>query len=1218
MESPAEAAAGSLRFGPWVALRVLSAGGSGVVYEARHVESGRVAAVKTLRAFRPEEQEALRREILALSRIDHPGVVQIYESGLAEGSPWYAMEIFRDPTLEERWSAEPRLALESSLRIVRDLAETLAFVHAEGIVHRDLKPANVMLRGGESPVLVDFGLVSRAPTRVAREPLERGGALVGTLAYISPEQIRGEHVDARADLYSLGCMLYECVAGRPPFGREGPEVVAGHLDEAPPPLPPEFLAGRPGLAGLVAALLEKDPQDRLGYAEDVARELSRLAPVARLTPLAASPAYLYRPHFVGRRAALDATGRQLDRALKGGGATLLVTGESGAGKTRLAQEATVLATTRGFEVVLGECAPIAGARSGTAVFGAPLYPIAPLLRAVADRCRHEGEEVTRAILGSRARTLVAYEPALAGIPGFDTLPEPAPMSGEAARARALAHLAESLRAFASRWPLLLVVDDLQWADEMTLAALRAFAADLVPQLPIVLLGTARSEEMSDELHRLLTLPRVEAIDLERLGPDEIASMVSDMLANRQPPPELVAMVVREAEGNPFFVAEYLRAAVTAGLLSRSGGRWEMTARTGADRAQRLELALPTNIHELVEQRLLSVPEEAVAVLQAGAVLGREFDGALAGAVAAVEEDEGFAAIATLVRRHIFEEVRGRLQFSHDKLREIAYTMVPEERRRRLHGRAADCIEERYRGSPELLGLYSQLGHHTAATGDAARAFRYFDLAGAHALEVGAYREAHASLRRAAELDSAERSADPELAHARRERLQSVAAFGIGDLAACIQHGRRALELLDAPLPRSNAKWSLVLAGELTRRALRVAVPSHLFRARGFRAERSREAALTLAQLATSFFFAGSTQRTLVSVLQGLRHGEAAGADRAIIEASMRLGFVSGTARLRPVSRHYFARAHRGADRLGDRRALAFALYFEAMHQIGIGGWARTRELGDRAAALLEEIGDAHEAEIALTISSHGFFYAGAIEEADRRVASMLATATGRAHGQHMSWGWFLRARTELVRGHPVEAFELARRARDPIRDLPDTLSNVMLEGTLALSALYAGEHDEARAACDRLLSRLARGERPSTGQCLDGLGAVADALLCMLESGAPQSELPSFERDLDQAVRALRQFARIFPIARAAAQRSRARLLHQAGRRGEAYRLWERSVRTAQRVGMPLEEARARLDLVRVLADGEAREEHRRIALDRLAAMGCTDLAPYVISASAG
>jgi hypothetical protein len=176
------------------------------------------------------------------------------------------------------------------------------------------------------------------------------------------------------------------------------------------------------------------------------------------------------------------------------------------------------------------------------------------------------------------------------------------------------------------------------------------------------------------------------------------------------------------------------------------------------------------------------------------------------------------------------------------------------------------------------------------------------------------------------------------------------------------------------------------------------------------------------------------------------------------------------------------------------------------------------------------------------------------------------------------------------------ALEIARSAQSLIRDLPDTLSNVMLEGTLALSALRAGEAGEALAACQRLTARLARGEDPGTGQCIDGVAGVPDVLLSLREARVPQSEMPGFERDLAHALEALASFARIFPIARPAVQRCRARVLFEWGREAAARRHWRRSARAARRLRMPVDEANVHLDLARIARDDEGRARHMAAA----------------------
>ena len=217
------------RFGPYTAAGVLGAGGMGVVYRAVHTTSGERVALKTVAVGSEHELASIRREIHTLRRLRHPGVVRIVAEGVCDGVPWYAMDLLEGETLRtrlERLSARDLGGPPGPLDLLLRTAEVLAFVHSEGVVHGDLKPENIFLRPGDRPVLVDFGLAWRVPGPLGREVLEDLSRVTGTPAYMAPEQIRGEPIDARADLYALGCILFELLAGRPPFiGAAGSDVL---------------------------------------------------------------------------------------------------------------------------------------------------------------------------------------------------------------------------------------------------------------------------------------------------------------------------------------------------------------------------------------------------------------------------------------------------------------------------------------------------------------------------------------------------------------------------------------------------------------------------------------------------------------------------------------------------------------------------------------------------------------------------------------------------------------------------------------------------------------------------------------------------------------------------------------------------------------------------------------------------------------------------------
>jgi tetratricopeptide (TPR) repeat protein len=734
--------------GPYVLHEMLGEGGMGVVYRGEHRDTGEAVALKTVRGASSSMLASIRREIHALRRLLHPGVVRIVAEGVGDGLPWYAMELLRGQTLRDLLGACSREGgaarpLESTLTPLRRLCSPLAYLHGNGLVHRDLKPENVFLRPNGQPVLVDFGISARFGGARGREVLEEGGGVVGSEAYMAPEQILGERVDARADLYALGCILYEAVTGRPPFimRRGGASVLHQHLRQVPVP-PSRLVEGVPAeLDALVLRLLAKQPRERLGYAEDVERALAALGaesgePVARPRP----QPYLYRPDFSGRVEVMRRLGKELEAAARGRGGRVFIGGESGVGKTRLALELATEATYRRLAVVTGECVPL-GVGGGTEVHAAPLHPFRPLLLAISDRCREGGAAEVERLLGPRGRVLAAYEPTLARLPGAHLLPEPPPLPPAEARARVLSSLRDTLFAFAEPRPLLLVLDDLQWADELTLQFLQELKPEHLEARGVLLVGTYRVDELGSVLSGAVRAPGAVDLRLLRLDAASTEEMVLGMLALRQAPGAFVSALVQHSSGNPFFIAEYLRAAMGEGLLTRSStGEWRLEGPgTGADS---VHLPLPHSISELIERRLAGLGEDGRALARLAAVLGREVDGRVLAVAGALEETAVMEAIDELRLRQVLEEVGdGRLRFIHDKMREVAYGRIPTGQRVELHHRVAEALEQHHAGAPDFARHTPELAHHWSQAGIHGRASHYFALAGDQARAAYANAEA---------------------------------------------------------------------------------------------------------------------------------------------------------------------------------------------------------------------------------------------------------------------------------------------------------------------------------------------------------------------------------------------------------------------------------------------------------------------------------------------
>ena len=540
-----------------------------------HIRQRRGLRLDQNRGPRRRLRQRISREAQAMGRLgDHPNIVTVHDMGEEEGQPYMVLPLLAGGDVERfiEKAYEHKLPLEQAIRIASETCAGLALAHGKGIVHRDLKPGNVWLTEDGTAKIGDFGLA----VAVDRSRLTQAGMMVGTVGYMPPEQAMGGEVTPQSDLYSLGCMLYEMVTGRPPFvGDESVAVIGQHLNT--PPVTPTWHRPDcpPALEGLILRLLEKDASKRPGSAEEVkqALEAAGQAPVGATThdSVVEESAHdhnpLYNRVFVGREPEVKQLQGAYDAALSGQGGLTMVVGEPGIGKTTVCEQLATYVSLRGGKTLVGHCYEE----------GSLSFPYLGFVEAMRSYVLDRDPEGLKSDLGTGAADVARIVSEIRDrVDGIELREE---NEAEDDRYRLLQAVSTFLRKAASVTPLVIILEDLHWADRGTLDLLLHVARNL-QGTRLLIVGTYRDVEVDRahplsgalaELRRGSTFSRV---TLRGLTQDEVHRMMS-ALATQDVQWSLAEAVFRQTEGNPLFFQEVMRYIVEEGLVERTEtGRWQ--------------------------------------------------------------------------------------------------------------------------------------------------------------------------------------------------------------------------------------------------------------------------------------------------------------------------------------------------------------------------------------------------------------------------------------------------------------------------------------------------------------------------------------------------------------------------------------------------------------------------------------------------------------------
>jgi eukaryotic-like serine/threonine-protein kinase len=740
-------------------LSEVARGGMATVLRVRDVRSGAVRALKLLLPLgRSEEtQTRFRREFRALLRLHHPNVLRVYEWGMLGERPWFTMELVEGHDLraeaERLTQLPPEARFRTAEHLVVQIARALAYVHERGLVHRDVTPGNVMVGPDGSVKLMDFGVVKETDA-----DLTAAGELIGTAAYMAPEQISGDPVDARADLYSLGAVMYLLLTGKRPFQAHTLHgFLEKHLNATPRP-PRELVPEVPErLEEVCLRLLHKAPDDRFASASHLLYVLGDRTHGEDLEDR-------WPPRTVGRTPIRARIRDAIEEVASGRpGQALLLCGPAGLGKTRILELAELIARARGVPVAMGQC------RLQDRPFGA-------------------FAAIHRALRGTQPPPLLEEV--------FRGSDERKPIE----RYRVLTAFKELV---VDRAPVVLLVDDVDSADPATVELLVYLIRNTIElsDEPVLFVlshenaAPARIEgarahatrppgRVADRQDRqaavagptdqrvrgqLEALAPVEAIDVPPLSHVEVEELVVGILGSDAAALGLADRLAREGEGSPSFIVDMLRGLIDDELIVEEiTGVWRLTV----DEAQitQSHLPMPPSLRHALQERLAPLSEDALTVGRVLALARRRIELDVLVEAAPFPEDRVMEALDTLVDAGIVAEHRAAdrelVELSHGRFREVLIEKKADGLRLD-HQRLGEALERHHRG--QLGAAVDELAHQFERAELWPKAYRYLVSSANRHLQRSLYQEALVLLEKALGMEALARpfmlldSADRRLA-----------------------------------------------------------------------------------------------------------------------------------------------------------------------------------------------------------------------------------------------------------------------------------------------------------------------------------------------------------------------------------------------------------------------------------------------------------------------
>ena len=1121
---------------------MLARGGGGTVYRARDLQRDSTVALKIVDGRHANNFDVVRfrREYRALARLNHPCCLRVMETGkTAAGFHYLSMDYMPGGDLKS-W---PSRQVEPIVAVALQVLAGLDHIHSKAIVHRDIKPENILLREPPGPllavpkiVLADLGIaqVSDLDDQVS------AGRSLGTQAYIAPEQLESGLADPRSDLFSLGVLLYELLAGRAPWPM-APHINATEWSAQRRSAPPHLQVLRPELPAVVTntlmRLLEPDPQQRFitpaAAHAPLHAWLSSAAPqlIVPLPPLANAP-YLAHAQFVGRNTELQTLRTAVANLATPQAAPppllICISGPAGIGKSKLLGQALRAAELSGVVLEIGVCrSDPAPAFEPIASLMAELLP-PTVAQSIADEDEGESEDKTQTGPPTPAETAQRLAALTAN-------------SKQDARWDLYRRLSDRLIELTLQVPLLVALEDAQWADASTLQFLTYVVRALTSarrqgQNPrIVLMVTHRDTDADAALAELYRVATAEqallALPLQELSADSATQLVASMLmmdAN-QAVAELTTRLAEGSTNNPLYLAQVLHALLLRGQLQRHANGWDLANVAVGD------THLPRTIRAAIGERAARMSVHTKQAMTAAAVVGRRFD--FAGLMAMTQLDEPLLldSLDEALRGEFIEEragEEGAYAFTHDRFREAIYESLPAPQRQALHRAAAQALTVL---SP---AAFADLAHHWRNCSAWPQAYPYALKAATQAVDNYAYVQAEAFFREAlsdaqhgaitvsdalheayadicnktGHYEEAERIYRQRLQHT-LEAAQRIALLrklgqleiNRGTMLEAVRPLEDVLKMLQAPVPHTDLGYALGFVREFVG-ALFLCLPWTVRRTKraGEQGARLEELASTYGSLATTLYFdnfMGAAYYATAACRSALALGPSSVGVNNLANASYGMSHI-GLTRL---SRLYMSISDRWTNASISYEVRGWALTMKAMVGLMEGKIATTVQYCREAQRLLTEARMPMIMRTSLMFEGEAMLVQGHFELARLRGEALWVLACevddreGRGFAKYILGDMNVRCGNTAA-GFAQFAESVAFSARSG-----GTLSRIITQARWQLERALQGEATDACRVLDgELRERIAKGLRAWANQIF--AAAVIVAVLQLQQTGSMTPE----------------------------------------------------------------------------------------------------------------